>query len=524
MLTIFSSALLYALSFPKSPLFFLGFFFLIPMLYALDRKGKGKTTGGFFLFFTFSFLSYLVILYWIPRVMVRYGGMGQTLSILGLIMLAAALSLFNGIAGIFIKKTIEAPKKAVKNNVEKILPVFLIPLIWVGKDLVIEKIFGGFPWCLAGYSQYTNLYFIQMAEIGGIHLVTFVLIYFNILFYRFIKQGDKQTAIVILVSFFSLYTVGYFLYRVNESKIRPLETHRAGIIQPNTTNDPITWVERNKILQRLFKESEELAQKGAEFIVWPEHTVSIYPLQNKNHYQRFMDFVGSHVPLLAGFTDLKGANEIYNSVILFGKGKIEKYDKVHLTPFGEYVLFRELLFFVKRITDEIGDFTPGAAVDNLVIDDHPVSTPICYEIIFPGLVREFISKGGELIITISNDSWFGDTSAPYQHLSMAVFRAIENRRYILRSTTNGISAVILPSGQIGYRSSYYAADRFIGEFKYIKRKTFFNCCGYLFPYFCLFLLAVYIVARKIKFKKKASGGPADVSRAKLLKKFDQNFY
>lgn len=424
--------------------------------------------------------------------------MDRTLSILGLIMLAAFLSLFHGFAGIFIKKTLAAPKKS-KKQVEKILPVFLIPLIWVAKDLVIENILGGFPWCSAGYSQYRNIYFIQMAEIGGIHLVTFVIIYFNLLFYRLIRRGDRQTIVVILISFLSFYTVGYFLYRADQGKTRPLETHRAGIIQPNTNNDPIDREEKNKILQRLFKESRELARGGAEFIVWPEHTVSIYPLQNKRRFRKLMDFVEANVPLLAGFTDIKSASIIYNSTVLFETGKVQKYDKVHLTPFGEYVLFRKLLFFVKRITDEIGDFTPGAVVHNLAIDGHLIATPICYEIIFPGLVREFVSDGGELIVTISNDSWFGDTSAPYQHLSMAVFRAIENRRYILRSTTNGVSAVILPSGETGYRSPYNEADRFIGEFKYIERKTFFTCCGYLFPYFCLFVLLVCAGIKKATY-------------------------
>ena len=459
------------------------------MFYALETyREKGKKTQGFFLFFAFAFLSYLGILYWIPNVMVRYGGMNRTLSILGLIMLAAFLSLFHGIAGIFIHKA--------RPITGAILPIFIIPLIWISKDLVIENVFGGFPWCLAGYSQYTNIFLVQIAEIGGIHLVSFVLIYFNILFYRFVRQKDKKTAAVIFISLLSIYTVGYFLYRVDESNVRPLETHRAGIIQPNTDNDPISWLEKEKILDRLIKESEELAQKGAAFIVWPEHTLSIYPMQNKKHYRRLMDFADSNVPLVAGFTDLKEYNRIYNSAFVFGKGKSKKYNKVHLTPFGEYILFRKLLFFVKRITDEIGDFTPGTVVHNLEIDRHFISTPICYEIIFPGLVRDFVSAGGELIVTISNDSWFGNTSAPYQHLSMAVFRAIENRRYILRSTTNGISAVILPSGKIGYRSSYHRADRFIGEFKYIDRRTFFVCCGYLFPYFCLFLLLAYYILRK----------------------------
>jgi apolipoprotein N-acyltransferase len=489
--------LLYALSFPKFTLFFPGFFFLIPLLYILDNleiqqiRQKTQRSLAFLLFFGSAFLSYLLILYWIPRVMVRYGEMSKPLSIVSLIALAAFLSIFHGIAGILIKGVAPLTQTGI----------VLIPLIWVSKDLVIEKIFGGFPWCLAGYSQYKNLLFVQIAEIGGIHLVTFVLIYFNVLIYRFIRNREKRTAIAILISLFAVYTVGFYLYHSNRHDNWGLDIHQAGIIQPNTNNDPITRQEKNKILNRLFRESGELAKKGAEFIVWPEHSVAIYPLQNRDDYYRFESYVRTNVPLLAGFTDLKGFNEIFNSAVLFGKEKMQKYDKVHLTPFGEYVLFRDILFFVKRITDEIADFTPGGQVRNLGIHNHYISTPICYEIIFPELVREFIAKGGELIITISNDSWFGDTSAPYQHLSMAVLRGIENRRYILRSTTNGISAEIAPSGKIIYQSAYNTADAFIAQFKYIKKRTFFNCCGYLFPYFCVFLLVVYFVVRILATKR-----------------------
>lgn len=141
---------------------------------------------------------------------------------------------------------------------------------------------------------------------------------------------------------------------------------------------------------------------------------------------------------------------------------------------------------------------------NLKINNHFASTPICYEIIFPELIRKFISYGGELIITISNDSWFGDSSAPLQHLSMAVFRSIENRRYILRSTSNGISAVISPSGEIMYQSFSHTKDTFIAKFKYLTKKSFFTRYGYMFPYFCIILVIIYFIKIKFFTKNKKS--------------------
>lgn len=427
--------------------------------------------------------------------MATYGGTSRFLSFIGLIALSAYLSLFSGVAGIFIKKSLNS----------NLLSYLIIPFIWVSKDILIEKLFGGFPWCFAGYSQYKNIYFIQIAEIVGIHLITFFLIYFNILLYLLFKHKNKKLILVIIISFVFIYSEGYFLYKRNSYEIKDIKTHIAGIIQPNTKNDQnLNYHEKIKKLGELFNDSKKLKEKGAEFIIWPEYTVSIYPLQNNFFKRKFFNFTNLNVPIFAGFTDLKNSKEIYNSIILFQKNKTEKYDKVHLTPFGEYIPFRKLLFFVKKITDEIGDFTFGKSVHNLKINSHFTSTPICYEIIFPELIRKFISYGGELIITISNDSWFGDSSAPLQHLSMATFRSIENRRYILRSTSNGISAVISPSGEIIYQSSSHTKDTFIAKFKYLTKKTFFTRYGYMFPYFCIILVVIYFIKIKFFTKNKKS--------------------
>ncbi|HLP57648.1 MAG TPA: apolipoprotein N-acyltransferase [Candidatus Deferrimicrobium sp.] len=490
-----------AAALPKFNFSFLAFFFLIPLFYVLEKQKVKRVS---WLFFRFSFLSYLLLLYWIPNVMMHYGGMSGVVSILGLFILAAFLSLFTALAGSLINIIIQRKKNVIS--------FLVIPFIWVAKDLVLEKILSGFPWCSIGYSQYKNIYFVQMAEIGGIHLLTFVVVYFNVLLYLLIMRRDirpKLTAVT-AISIIGLYTTGYFLYRGNESKNMALPFHTAGILQPNSRNSEwLDGIGKDKKLDEFFNDSQALMKQGAEFVIWPEYSVYVYPLQNQAVFERFMTFVKNNVPILAGFTDLKSDREIYNSLMLFpkDKAKFQKYDKIHLTPFGEYLLFRKVLFFVERITDEIGDFTPGQEIHNLELDGHLLATPICYELIFPELVREFTSKGGEVIIITSNDSWYGNTSAPYQLLAMSTLRSIENRRYILRSTTNGISALIAPSGEILYQSPFNAKDTFTAKFKYIKRKTVFMRFGYLFPYFCLLFLVFYFIIRLRRvrtFLKKGS--------------------
>ncbi len=427
--------------------------------------------------------------------MVRYGGTTWFLGIIGLTCLAAFFSIITGLAGVLIAK--------VRAGGSGLAAALWIPAIWVTRDLVIEKIFSGFPWCLAGYSQFKNIYFIQLAELGGIHLITFLVISVNVLLYRLLKKKE-MTTIAALVSLFAMvYISSFWLLRGHEGRIATIPRHKAGIIQPNIDHDrAFDFVRTRSELEKLFRISKELRKNGAEFVIWPEFTVPIYPLQTQYFKGRFDDFSREHAPLLAGFTDYGGSGKVFNSAILFKGGETEKYDKVHLTPFGEYVLFRRWLFFVKKITDEIGDFTPGEKIHNLGLAGHLVSTPICYEVIYPELVRAMIAQGGEVIVTISNDSWFGRSSAPYQHLAMAAFRSIENRRWLLRSTSNGISALVDSGGRIRKRSPLHREDAFLAGFQYLSERTIFTRWGYLFPYACLILVLlelIWISARK-KFR------------------------
>jgi apolipoprotein N-acyltransferase len=416
--------------------------------------------------------------------MVKYGGTSAFLGIVSLIVLSLFLSLFSGVAGIFIGK-------AIRKNP---YPFILLPLIWVSRDWVIEKVFGGFPWCLAGYSQFKHLFFIQWAEWGGIHLITFLLIYFNVMIYKMIREKNLKCLSAVLASLVLIDSVGFGLMTIQQRRAGKIEVNHAGIIQPNITHDRIFDFQSSSVeLKRLFQISESLKRKGAEFVVWPEYTIPIYPRQTPFFLKQFADFSGRQIPILAGFTDYQNQNNVFNSMFLFDGSQVSQYDKVHLTPFGEYVLFRKWLFFVKKITDEIGDFTPGRGIHTLPLRGHRLATPICYEIIYPELVKDFIAQGGEIIITASNDSWFGLSSAPYQHLSMAVFRCIENRRYLLRSTSNGISAAIDPTGKITYQAKMATAEIYLARFRYLSHKTVFTRIGFLFPLLSVFLVILIFI-------------------------------
>jgi apolipoprotein N-acyltransferase len=486
-----TASIAYGLAFPKAQIAFLVFIFLVPLLLAVEKQTLSST---FRIFFAFAFCSNSILLYWIPRVMVQYGGTTVILGIIGLICLATFLALFCGLAGIFIKN------KMAHDSSWGI--VIWIPIIWIGKDLVIEKIFGGFPWCLSGYSQYKNIYFTQVAEIGGIHLVSFLIIIINVLLYKLLKTKNKKILLALAAIFLIIYGSGYWLLQRHGQLSRTVPWQRAGIIQPNSNHDQVfDFSGVQKTLDRLFSTSLSLKKQGAELVIWPEFTVPIYPLQTPYYKNQFTNFSQRYIPILAGFTDFRNSDNVFNSVMLFNGNKIEKYDKFRLTPFGEYVLFRRWLFFIKKITDQIGDFTFGKSLHNLSLADHLLATPICYEIIYPELSRDLVARGAEVIVTISNDSWFGYSAAPYQHLAMAIFRSIENRRYLLRSTSDGISALVDPTGRIIYQSPLHKPDQFIASFQYLKHKTTFTRWGYLFPYFCFLLVlldGLWAIFRKLK--------------------------
>jgi len=480
-----TAAAAYSLSFPKAGLWVLAFVFLPLLLLAVENR---KPWAAFRAFFCFSFISYMIILYWIPAVMVRYGNTTWILGLLGLVCLSAFLSLFSGLAGALITRAAEGKSHFAA--------VFWIPAIWVAKDLVVEKIFGGFPWCQAGYSQFRNIHFIQLAEIGGIHLVTFLVIAANVLLYRLLKKRERSVALALAALFIAVQLSGLWLLKSHARNTAAAPRRLCGIIQPNSSHDRSFDYESVRLeLGKLFAASRELRRQGAEFVVWPEFTVPIYPLQTPHFRELFDAFSRGHAPLLAGFTDYGGADRVYNSAMLFQNGAVQKYDKVHLTPFGEYVLFRRLLFFVRKITDEIGDFTPGERLHNLNLSGRLLATPICYEVIYPELVRTLVARGSEVIVTLSNDSWFGRSSAPYQHLAMAVFRSVENRRWLLRSTSNGISAVVDPGGRIVRQSPLHREDHFLAEFQYLSGRTLFTRGGFLFPYACLLLVLIQSIGK-----------------------------
>jgi apolipoprotein N-acyltransferase len=188
-----------------------------------------------------------------------------------------------------------------------------------------------------------------------------------------------------------------------------------------------------------------------------------------------------------------GQDVMYNSAFLVGPDTtvLGRYDKIHLVPFGEYIPLRRLLFFLDKLVAGIGDFRSGEAYTVMAIPQGRFAVLICFEGIFPDLVRHFVRHGAQFLVNITNDAWFGYSPASYQHLSMVVFRAVENRLPIVRAANTGISAVIDPTGRLSQQTDLFVRT-------WIKARitpaegatTFYTRWGDLFAYGCVLVTAV----------------------------------
>jgi apolipoprotein N-acyltransferase len=199
---------------------------------------------------------------------------------------------------------------------------------------------------------------------------------------------------------------------------------------------------------------------------------------------------------LVGYIDGAGEGPANSAGLLSPTGEqISRYDKMHLVPFGEYVPLKRLLFFAESLTRQVGDFIPGTNYILSTVDGHKVSTVICYESIFPNLVRQFVKRGSGLIVLITNDGWFGQSSAPYQHLRMGVVRAVENRRYMVRTANTGISAIIDPYGRIEAKTPLGVRTILDGTAYFRSDRTFYTQYGDVFAYANVLVVILLLVWR-----------------------------
>jgi apolipoprotein N-acyltransferase len=287
---------------------------------------------------------------------------------------------------------------------------------------------------------------------------------------------------------------------------------KVGLVQGNI-DQSIKWdesfqMETLKIYDNL---SLRVSEEKPDLIIWPE-TATPFFFQDAKEFQPFILDIPkkTNAFLLFGspsYKILKGKVNHYNSAYLVSPAGelIGKYDKIHLVPFGEYVPMQDLLFFLGSLGEGIGDFKSGKEIFNFSLPQGKLGVLICFEIIFPDLCRRFIKGGANFLVTITNDAWFGRTSAPYQHFSIATFRAVENRVFIVRAANTGITGFIDPKGKIINQGGIFTEEAMNGVIRLSSQKTFYTLYGDIFSWICsalAILLVAYALLKDLKTIKR----------------------
>jgi len=247
-----------------------------------------------------------------------------------------------------------------------------------------------------------------------------------------------------------------------------------------------------------------------QLVVWPETALPFYPQQDPL-INRIVDFTtASKTWLLTGaplysFTPKREENDqirYYNGALLVDpSGKIDgQHAKQHLVPFGEYVPLRRYLPFLEPLVVNIGDLSTGTSKDPLVVGPMRLGILICYESIFPEISREAVTRGANLLINITNDAWYGKSSAPYQSMAMAVLRAVETKRSLVRAANTGISGFVDPLGRVTAQTALFTEAALAAPVSMLDQATIFSRYGYRFGAFCFLLIPLMLVQRAFSRK------------------------
>lgn len=493
---------LLVLGFPRFEYDLLAWIALIPLLLAVQEHPPSRR---FLLGWVTGLVYFAGTLSWVTISMHDYGKLPWSVSYLLMLLLVAYLACY---VGLF----------AVGCTLEKSwLMVLWAPVLWVALEYIRGHLLSGFPWSALGYSQYRRLTVIQIADFSSVYGVGFLVVLVNVALFRIFQvwqRGWKGTVVWegVIAGFLMLLTLAYGTRRLNE----PVDAERAiatAVVQGNIGQEH-KWDDafRNQTMETYRRLSQSLLTGAVRptLIVWPESAVPFFfqtERRDQMALRRFSRQAG--VYLLFGSPAFerifRDQVRLLNSAYLLSpRGAVTRYDKIHLVPFGEYVPMASLLFFVDKMVEGVGDFRPGREAVVMGIAGEKVGTVICFEAIFPELVRQFVDRGATLMTTITNDAWFGDSAAPDQHFSMVIFRAIENRVPFARAANTGISGFIDARGQILSRTDLFVEAAQVAQLHPGRRRTFYTTHGDVFAVACVIIALAVCGKRAHKRRRHAN--------------------
>lgn len=507
-----ASGLALALAFPNFDVNFAAWVAFVPLLYAID----GESHRNVFLYsWLQGFAGYVASLYWITITLHHFADVRIVFAVMPMLLLAAVIALFTG-AAVWAARFITA---RLGLSIIATLPIAWTALEWIRTYFPI-----GFPWNLLGYAAYQNLTLIQFAEFTGVYGVSALIVLFNVVIYVVFFRRESPRIQGVSLGVLSTLIAAAWIFgtlRIGElERARPNGSLKFAMVQGNIPQS-IKWDPH--FLESSFsvyvQQTEEAARLGADLIVWPEAAAAFffqpteqYPsafAEDAPYRQRLLQLAAdTRDPILFGAPALgqeDGRLGFYNRAYLVsGAGAVTAwYDKIQLVPFGEYVPMRSILgYFVNRVVAGFGDMFAGNRQTIFELKGARIGVLICYESIFPNLSRMAVDRGADILVNITNDAWYGESSAPYQLLAMAAMRAVETKVPIVRVANTGISAVIEPSGQITARTPLFKRGTEIERVDWQPRRTVYTVVGDLFAEICFALAAIALMWAYIRPRRR----------------------
>jgi apolipoprotein N-acyltransferase len=490
---------------------------LVPLLYGLLADWSVATPRylrrGALAGYACGVLWYVLNCYWIYDTMHIYGNVAPAGALGILVLYSLVLGLYFALFGFLVAL-------CRKSFGSIAFPLALAPFFWAGIELAASRI-TSVPWDQLGYSQVDNFQLTRLAPFTGVYGISFVLVCGNALFAAAWLARSLHTRLRLGVGA-SLLAALLQLGSLAQPKPIPTSAY-AVLLQPNLDvgtsqawlgpewDENISWImeqsQRNctpALVAMPTKHAQRALSQCAQntpppgLIAWPEA-----PSPFRGDDPRFISLLRSiatarHAPVVFGHIGRDETGEYNSASFAAPDGNIiGRYDKIHLVPFGEYVPYREVFFFANHLTQQINDFGRGKYRKVFRAGGHTFGIFICYESIFADEVRQFAVNGAQVFVNISDDGWYGDTSAPWQHLNMARMRAIENRRWILRDTNNGVTTAIDPHGRVTVSAPRHINTSLAVRYGYSDELTFYTRYGDLFAMLCG-IISIAAVAQALR--------------------------
>ncbi len=461
----------------------------------------GSTRRAFFLGLLSGAVYFAGTLYWLVETMTTFGGLSTVTAVVAALLLVAYLALFPAAFAVVLARSRRAFGPSA---------LALAAPIWVTTELGRQYVWDGFPWALLGYSQVTVLPVAQIVSVVGVYGLSGLLAFSAAALAAPVLLTGRARLVhpavaVLLVA--GCATWGYL--RMQASPLLTAGTPvRVAVIQGNIEQED-KWnpALRDVITDRYLEMTRQALGAGARFIIWPESSTPFYferdlirgaAIRRLALESQATLLIGSDQvePIKTASPEAKPAARYYNAAFLVRPdGQVGAvYRKMQLVPFGEYVPLAHLLFFVGPIVEAVSAFSPGEVPVLLPVDGHMVSTAICYEVIFPSLIRRFVVDGSELLTTITNDAWYGRSSAAYQHWDQAAMRSIEQGRYLARAANTGISGFVDPYGRTVEKTDLFHEAVLVGDLRLITARTIYSRIGDLVAWLSLVLTVAALAA------------------------------